>query len=705
MQVKGKTPTGKYLGAPSILTKHEEQIVVDWILKMSSAGFPVTKEQVIASVTEIVRKMGRPNRFKDGIPGRFWWEGFRKRHPQLSIRVPQNLTASRAAVTEAQLRKWFAEVRDFLEKEGCLDAVADPMRVFNADESAFFLNPKGSHVVVGRGEKNVYSIVNTDDKECLTVLVNINAAGLIAPPMVIFKNLRLPNDLVSSVPKDWGIGRSSESGWMTGEHFFEYIGNCFEPWLTQNNIPRPVIFFVDGHVSHLTLHLSELCYEKKIVLVALPPNATHIMQPCDIAVFRTLKAGWKDERSKWRLENVNLEAGRLKKVHFCGLLDKVIKGRITPDVCRNAFRKAGLLPWDPDAIDYAKIPCHSNVSIISQTDDPDEEFARKLDKGIGPAKLELFRKCRNEGRAVDIEDTSLFQLWMKLPGNASVVEESSLLPESTAHSPLDLSDKDKEFFYYEGGESFPREMNRSSRNPSPRNTSPQPSTSTPKEVHNDMKKKTALIGVPSPFKSVLFWPEESSIKSKGKRKAGEKLPAVVTSFKWRELAQKKEAEKQNKLQIQTRKKEEREKKKKAREETIKRKKLEKESKEKQTNRRLFSSESSESSLEVTSGESVWDETDEKSKETRGWQPVQKYVNEYVVFKYDGKYYPGKITTLGTEEATISSMQRAGRLWKWPDRPDILPYPWNAVIGHINTPKKTSKTRNVYMVDELLNFLD
>ena len=77
---------------------------------------------------------------------------------------------------------------------------------------------------------------------------------------------------------------------------------------------------------------------------------------------------------------------------------------------------------------------------------------------------------------MDIEDTSLFQLWKKLPENASVVEESSLLPESTVRSPLDLFDK--EFSNYEGDESFPREMNRR----------PQPSTSTPKEVQEDMKK-------------------------------------------------------------------------------------------------------------------------------------------------------------------------------------------------------------------------
>jgi hypothetical protein len=47
----------------------------------------------------------------------------------------------------------------------------DPKRVFNADEAAFFLNPKGNKVLFSRGEKCVYSIVNNDEKECLTVMV------------------------------------------------------------------------------------------------------------------------------------------------------------------------------------------------------------------------------------------------------------------------------------------------------------------------------------------------------------------------------------------------------------------------------------------------------------------------------------------------------------------------------------------------------
>ena len=40
-----------------------------------------------------------------------------------------------------------------------------------------------------------------------------------------------------------------------------------------------------------------------IAFVTLVPNATHIMQPLDVAVFRPLKTQWKNVLREWRLES------------------------------------------------------------------------------------------------------------------------------------------------------------------------------------------------------------------------------------------------------------------------------------------------------------------------------------------------------------------------------------------------------------------
>lgn len=94
--------------------------------------------------------------------------------------------------------------------------------------------------------------------------------------------------LLETFPENWAMG-NSDNGWMTAELFYEYVANIFIKYLDENNIQRPVILFLDGHSSHMTLPLSELCSQNQIELVAFYPNATHVLQPLDVGVFGPLK--------------------------------------------------------------------------------------------------------------------------------------------------------------------------------------------------------------------------------------------------------------------------------------------------------------------------------------------------------------------------------------------------------------------------------
>lgn len=87
---------------------------------------------------------------------------------------------------------------------------------------------------------------------------------------------------------------------MTSATFYEYITNIFFEWLKQQNIERTFILFIDGHWSHITYYTSKFCEENGSILVALYANATYPMQPMDISVFRTLKAGFMEAVHEWR---------------------------------------------------------------------------------------------------------------------------------------------------------------------------------------------------------------------------------------------------------------------------------------------------------------------------------------------------------------------------------------------------------------------
>ncbi|KAF2903627.1 hypothetical protein ILUMI_02559 [Ignelater luminosus] len=143
--------------------------------------------------------------------------------------------------------------------------------------------------------------------------------------------------------------------------------------LWHNEIPRPVLFFVDGHASHLTIDLSNFCSENQIILVALYPNATHVLQPMDVAVFHPLKDDWKTT--------------------------------------------CGLFSFDPNAINYAKyFKDKKNKSGVVNTKPNLEfkvknEFLEYLEAKLGNEKLNNFMHEEEAGEwNGEIKDTNLFML-------------------------------------------------------------------------------------------------------------------------------------------------------------------------------------------------------------------------------------------------------------------------------------------------------
>lgn len=334
-------------GPSTYLTAEEEKLFVDWIFYCGERGFPVTKSLLLQCVQKLITEIGRKTPFENNQPGRHWWDSFCRRHPEVSSRLAQNLNMNRVSVSEDALNNWFSEVKEYLKKLDLLDI--DPSRLFNLNESAFFLVPKGDTVLARRGSKTVYKVVHDDEKESITVLFTVNAKGTLLPPFILYWYERIPALVTSNLPKEWLAG-NTEKGWMTAESFFNYISTQFHPWLVKNKIQFPVILFVDGHVSHLTLSLAQFCKANQIELIALYSNATHILQPLDVAVFQPLKSKWKKTIDEWRIEN---GSQKLKRENFAPVLKKALDAMPNlPKIIQNGFRTCGLSPFSSEAVDF-----------------------------------------------------------------------------------------------------------------------------------------------------------------------------------------------------------------------------------------------------------------------------------------------------------------------------------------------------------------
>lgn len=115
------------------------------------------------------------------------------------------------------------------------------------------------------------------------------------------------------------------------------------------NIQRPVVRYVDGHSSHVTVPLVDFCVGKEIELISLFLNATHLIQPLDVALFYTLKCSWRNILTEWRMESDNSQK-IIRKEDFEPLLRKAVDKIDLPQVMKNGFKKCGLCPFLPDVL-------------------------------------------------------------------------------------------------------------------------------------------------------------------------------------------------------------------------------------------------------------------------------------------------------------------------------------------------------------------
>lgn len=428
LQFKIKNPhTKDKCGPNTILTETEENLIVSWIINLAKKGFPRNIDGIVSSVQDFLTDVPRPNPFKNNRPGDGWVKLFLRRHPILASRTSEGVSYASACITENDIKKWFREIRNYITDENLSDVINDPSRVLNGDETGFQICPSTGKVLAEKGTKNVYAIEKSSPKENITVMFTFSADGTAFNPMVVFPYQRIPERLIQSVPSTWGIGKS-DNGWMTSMVFYEYVANVLHPELVKKGVKFPIIFFVDGHKSHLTYNLSQLCANLQIHLIALYPNATRILQPADVAVFKPIKAAWKKAVRDFYTENPGKV---LTKFSFALVLKRVLETAVQKETLVNGFKACGLYPFDDSAIDYTKCLGGKKTS----EDNCIEKNTKSMSIGefkniVGPELVQKFKQidkimCDERNKE---EFYVLFRLWQHF--NEPLSDETAVLDSS-----------------------------------------------------------------------------------------------------------------------------------------------------------------------------------------------------------------------------------------------------------------------------------
>jgi hypothetical protein len=98
--------------------------------------------------------------------------------------------------------------------------------------------------------------------------------------------------------------------------------------------------------THETLEILELCFENNIILCRLPSHTSHKLQPCDVAVFASLKDAYREQVDRLERGGVNT----ISKQHFTSLFSLARERAFTLKNIKAGFAASGLFPFNPNRV-------------------------------------------------------------------------------------------------------------------------------------------------------------------------------------------------------------------------------------------------------------------------------------------------------------------------------------------------------------------
>lgn len=333
------------LGRATAIPKEHENRLVNSLRVLEKWGWGLSREEVLDITQDFINKNGLNVPFNNGRPGPDWFITFCQRH-NLSIKKPQPVEYLRKKMTDPFIiNEYFNLLEQTLQE---LNLTDDPKRIWNLDETSLCLDPTRTKVVGAKGAACTRTTFGSA-KENITVLTTVNAAGGKLDPLIVYKGKYLYEQwMVENADYDFQLTyASSKRGWMESEIFYNYMLNVVIPNLGDE---RPVLLLYDGHVSHVDDKVIELAVKHNITILKLPPHTSHLLQPLDLAVFKSFKNTWDKKLVKWQRQNVGI---KLRKQYFAKMFADAWQ-QVKPEVIKNGFKKGGICPFNASVIPKEK---------------------------------------------------------------------------------------------------------------------------------------------------------------------------------------------------------------------------------------------------------------------------------------------------------------------------------------------------------------
>ena len=359
-RITGKTKMGATSGRPTVLSLDHERKLIDYAGNRASLGIGFGKKSFMQYAKSFAEKHGAT--FARGLPTDRWWGSMRRRHPELRLRQPEGTAAVRHKCMDPEkVAKYFRVIRQVVEENKL-----SPDVMWNMDETGLQLEHKPGKVVARKGTKYLHS-TTSGNRETITVIAAVNAAGICIPPHCIVKgktHRSLQSFQTEDAPHDstWSV---SDSGWTKQGIALLWFRKSFLPGIGPH---RPQVLILDGHDSHNFVELIEDAIANEIHLVELPAHTLHWLQPCDRTLFGPLKRKYNSVCQELM---ANYPGVVVSRMNFCGLFRKAWEDSMTESNIKAGFQACGIFPFNPSAIPKEAFMPNSLYSLEQLMQNPD----------------------------------------------------------------------------------------------------------------------------------------------------------------------------------------------------------------------------------------------------------------------------------------------------------------------------------------------
>jgi hypothetical protein len=223
----------------------------------------------------------------------------------LTLRESQALETARAkGLCEENVRSFYENLHSLYSAHNYT-----PDRIWNCDESGVQAGKNGRGLVQ-TGTRRVHSIV-PDQREWLSVLVCINAAGLAILSFYIFRDKRFGQNYIqrckagatmAMLPRTW-MTSYLFGAWMS--HFIKLVRNSSFISLEHRHF-----LILDGHISYVSVEVVQEARRARLDLLILPSHTSHALQPLDVSIFKPFKQFFRQYRNYWMSKNLNEPASK-----------------------------------------------------------------------------------------------------------------------------------------------------------------------------------------------------------------------------------------------------------------------------------------------------------------------------------------------------------------------------------------------------------